>query len=173
MFYGHPTVFAQPAIDAAIKAKQKGYYIKVLPGISAEDCLFADLLIDPSSSGCHSFDATDFLIRERRADPSSHLILWQVGIIGVLKQKRKHNNTKGAIILLNYLKNTYPENHMITLYEAAIYPHFDPKIKKLKLKNLPTAKFSSISTLYIPPLDKSPINYKILSDLDIKMKDIK
>jgi len=31
----------------------------MLPGISAEDCLVADLGIDPASSGCQSYEAND------------------------------------------------------------------------------------------------------------------
>ncbi len=45
VMYGHPAVFSKPALDAVIKAKAQGYDAKLLPGISAEDCLFADLLI--------------------------------------------------------------------------------------------------------------------------------
>ena len=61
VLYGHPCVFAEPGLNAVIKAKQQGYDAKVLPGISAEDCLFADLLIDPGRYGCQAFEATDFL----------------------------------------------------------------------------------------------------------------
>ena len=69
VLYGHPTVFAQPGLIAAKLAKQKGHDVNVLPGISAEDCLFAELMINPASSGCQSFEATDFLIRKRVFDP--------------------------------------------------------------------------------------------------------
>ena len=88
---GHPSVFATPALNAVILAKQHGYYAKILPGISSEDCLFADLLIDPGSSGCQSFEATDFLIHKRIFDPTCHLILWQVDEIGILKSQRSTN----------------------------------------------------------------------------------
>src|SRR5439155_2742798 len=78
VIYGHPAVFAQPGLDAVIEARKKGYDAKILPGISAEDCLFADLLIDPGTIGCQTFEATDFLIHRRKFDNSSHLILWQI-----------------------------------------------------------------------------------------------
>lgn len=69
--YGHPSVFSKPGLDAVKQAKKKGYFAKILPAISAEDCLFADLLIDPGSSGCQSFEATDFLIYQRQIDASA------------------------------------------------------------------------------------------------------
>src|SRR5580658_7209196 len=49
VLYGHPGVFAQPGLDAVLQARKQGFYAVLLPGISAEDCLFADLLIDPGS----------------------------------------------------------------------------------------------------------------------------
>jgi len=81
--YGHPTVFAKPALDAVLAATAQGYDAKILPGISAEDCLFADLLIDPGTCGCQSFEATDFLLYNRKFDANSHLILWQPDVIGI------------------------------------------------------------------------------------------
>ena len=32
----------------------------MLPGVSAKDCLYADLLIDPSNPGCVTYEASDF-----------------------------------------------------------------------------------------------------------------
>lgn len=65
VFYGHPTVFAKSALDAVIQSRSEGFYAQILPGISAEDCLFADLLINPGDCGCQSFEASDFLIHSR------------------------------------------------------------------------------------------------------------
>jgi len=74
VLYGHPSIFANPALAAVIKAKQEGYVAKILPGISSEDCLFADLLIDPASHGCLSLEATDLLIHQRNIDVTCHVI---------------------------------------------------------------------------------------------------
>ena len=48
----------------------------MLPGISSEDCLFADLGVDPGVSGCQSYEATDFLMNAPIIDSSTQLILW-------------------------------------------------------------------------------------------------
>lgn len=173
VLYGHPSVFSQPGLDAAMKAKQEGYDVRILPGISAEDCLFADLLIDPGSSGCQSFEATDFLIRRRRFDPTSHLILWQVDIIGVLNNPSSHNNSKGANVLVNYLKQHYRITHEVILYEAAQYPSFGPRIQRLPLNELPNATFSRISTLYVPPAYPASCDEQMLKELNINYSDLK
>lgn len=172
VFYGHPSIFSQPGLDAVLKAKQEGFYAKVLPGISAEDCLFADLLIDPGSSGCQSFEATDFLIHKRKFDSSCHLILWQVDIIGVLTNPQFHDNQKGAQCLIEYLNPHYSLEHEIILYEAAQYPSFEPKIQKLQLKQLPQASFSRISTLYIPPAQHNSYDEKLLKELNMNIADL-
>jgi hypothetical protein len=72
-----------PAHEAIRRARQEGHDAVMLPGVSAEDCLVADLGFDPGARGCQSFEATDFLVRHRRFDPASVLLLWQIGGIGV------------------------------------------------------------------------------------------
>src|SRR5690242_1848360 len=59
VFYGHPSVFVTPAHEALRQARREGFKAWIAPGISAEDCLFADLAIDPAYHGCQSFEATD------------------------------------------------------------------------------------------------------------------
>jgi hypothetical protein len=84
VFYGHPGVFVQPAHEAIRVARLEGFTARMLPGISAEDCLFADIEVDPGVYACQSFEATDFLVRKRKFDPRSPLVLWQIGSIGDL-----------------------------------------------------------------------------------------
>src|SRR6516165_5452239 len=80
--YGHPGVFCWPGHEAIRQARREGYTARMLPAVSAADCLFADLGLDPGTHGCLSYEATDFLMNHRHADPASILILWQVGAIG-------------------------------------------------------------------------------------------
>src|SRR5439155_1808739 len=82
VFYGHPGVFVAPSHEAIRRARAEGHTALMLPGISAEDCLFADLGIDPSRFGCQSYEATDFLVHRRRIDRTAALVLWQIGTVG-------------------------------------------------------------------------------------------
>ncbi|MDR3490819.1 MAG: SAM-dependent methyltransferase [Gammaproteobacteria bacterium] len=156
VMYGHPTVFAQPALYATNMAIQNGYNAVIMPGISSEDCLYADLRIDPGSCGCQSFEATDFIIYRRVYDSSSHLILWQSSVIGVLNQPGYHDPLNGLAILVEYLSEKYSLDHEIVVYEAAQYPGFKPKIDKVLLRALAQTKIGRIATLYVPP-NKQPI----------------
>ncbi|NET56219.1 MAG: hypothetical protein F6K47_08580 [Symploca sp. SIO2E6] len=118
VFYGHPGVFADPAHAAIKQARQEGFRAQMLPGISAEDCLFADLGLDPGKNGCQSFEATDFLIRGRKFDPTSILILWQIAMVGNLGFYEPEGHIHGLKILAEVLKQDYGANHEVTVYEA-------------------------------------------------------
>lgn len=172
VFYGHPTVFAKSALDAIYEAKKIGYSARILPGISAEDCLYADLCIDPGTNGSLSYEATDFLIRQRPVITTSHLILWQIGIIGALKKSYQHDNSQGIALVRDYLLQFYDANHQVFVYEAALYPHMEPKIFALVLEKLASMQFSALSTLYIPPKHQANINLEILTALNITLDDI-
>jgi tetrapyrrole methylase family protein/MazG family protein len=172
VMYGHPSVFAQPALDAVKQAKKNGYFAKVLPAISAEDCLFADLLIDPGSCGCQSFEATDFLIHRRQFDTQSHLVLWQVGVIGALTHVKNFTDTNGISVLTNYLEQFYSPHHPVIAYEAAQYPSFDPRIEEVELKQLANTTLSRITTLYVPPLGKALCDKDMLLALNIDIEDL-
>lgn len=172
VIYGHPTIFAQPALDAAIQAKKAGFVAKILPGISSEACLFADLMIDPASHGCMSFEATDLLIHQRKLDHACHVILWQVSVIGMLEHARNHNNQPGIIMLRDYLLNYYPSNHKLILYSAALYPGFDPSIHEFEVNQLTEIEITRTSTLYIPPLKKAAYAKNVIQALNMNFNDL-
>lgn len=168
VLYGHPSVFSQPGLTAIKRAKNEGYYAKILPGISAEDCLFADLLIDPGQVGCQSFEATDFLIYQREFDLSSHLILWQVDAIGILDNAPDHDSAHGIKLLVEYLQRKgYKHNHTVIIYEAAQYPGFEPRAELTPLEKLTKASFTRISTLYVPPAHAKSCSKTVLHELKI------
>jgi uncharacterized protein YabN with tetrapyrrole methylase and pyrophosphatase domain len=153
-FYGHPGVFAAPTHAAVAQAREEGFQARMLPGISAEDCLFAELGIDPARSGCQSFETTDFLIYKRRFDPCCTLILWQVGVLGNFDYRDLGYDTSGLPTLVRYLSHFYPAEHEVILFEAATYDICNSSIQRLTMSELPTSKLSSSSTLYVPPLQK-------------------
>ncbi len=168
VFYGHPAVFADPGIKAVIQARKEGFDARMLPAISAEDCLFADLLINPGSCGCQSYEATDFLAYQRSYNTDSHLILWQVGFIGTIGHLKDYDNIKGIGLLLKYLSQHYPLDHKAILYEAAQYPHLQPRIADIRLGQLAEAGLTPITTLYIPPLKKNQPKSNVLKELGIQ-----
>jgi len=169
VMYGHPAVFATPALQAVIKARAEGYDARVLPGISAEDCLFADLLIDPGADGCMSFDATDLLVHQRKFDPNCHLVLWQADVIGGLCHQEHHNNKVGINLLGQFLLRKYPAEHPVIIYVASQYPGMSAAITQVKLSQLDSAKIPPIATLYLPPVSQSIADKDIVNQLKISI----
>jgi uncharacterized protein YabN with tetrapyrrole methylase and pyrophosphatase domain len=151
VLYGHPGVFAWPAHEAIRRARTEGYDARMLPAISAEDCLFADVGIDPAMTGCQSYEATDFMIHGRTIDTSSMVILWQIGVLGDWTFKSVAYDTSSMPLLMERLSQFYPANHQAIVYEGAVYPGCAPVIRQIPLFSLPWAGTSAISTLCIPP----------------------
>lgn len=153
VFYGHPGVFVYPSHEAIRRARAEGFKARMLPGVSAEDCLFADLGVDPARDGCQSFEATDFLARRRRFEPTTALVLWQVGAIGDLSYRKSGRYPRrGLRVLTEVLQQDYPADHEVVVYEAPQFPICDPIIDRRPLHTLPRGRVTGASTLYVPPL---------------------
>ena len=155
VLYGHPGVFAFPPHELMRRARREKIPARMLPGISTEDCLFADLGVDPGSSGCQSFEATDFLLRRRKFDPCSALILWQFGAIGQLSYPPEFRRD-WARLLVDRLSVAYPRQHKVILYEAAVYPLYPSVRRRVALSRLARTKHIPMSTLFVPPLPDRP-----------------
>ncbi|MEM9291921.1 MAG: SAM-dependent methyltransferase [Acidobacteriota bacterium] len=152
-FYGHPGVFVRPGHELVRRAVAEGHRAVMLPGVSAEDCLFADLGVDPAQVGCQSFEANDFLLHERRFDPRSALVLWQVGVIGNRIFRPDNDYDLGALELLaEALLEHYPRGHQAVIYEAQELPVVEPRREKVRIEDLPRSRPTAKSTLYVPPL---------------------
>jgi uncharacterized protein YabN with tetrapyrrole methylase and pyrophosphatase domain len=152
VFYGHPGVFVRPSHDAIRRARREGFRATMLPGVSADGCLFADLGVNPGPAGCQSFEATDFLVYRRRFDPGSALILWQVGVLGEPSVRQGIMARKERLrVLMRVLRQHYPASHPVTIYEAPQFPICDPYIKRVRLAALPKQKILPTMTLYVPP----------------------
>ena len=149
-FYGHPGVFAYPSHESIRRARAGGYPAQMLPGISAEDCLFADLGVDPAIGGCQSYEATDFLLNYRLIDPSSQLILWQIGTLGDWTYKTQRYDLRAFPLLVQRLAEVYPIAHDVTVYEAAVFPGCQPMVKSMPLYLLNENEVTAATTLYVP-----------------------
>jgi len=150
-FYGHPGVFAWPTHKAIEIARTEGYRAHMEPGVSAEDCLYADLGIDPGKYGCQHYEASQLMLYRRRLDPSAYLIVWQVGVAGDQSLTRFATGNTHRQVLVDILANDYPLTHEVTIYEAAILPTQLPRMERLTLAQLPQAQLDIHATLVIPP----------------------
>ncbi|MBI1772124.1 MAG: hypothetical protein HYR68_07235 [Burkholderiales bacterium] len=165
-FYGHPGIFACISHMAIADAVAEGYSAHMEPGISALDCLVADLGIDPGSRGMQSMEATQFMIYERTIDPTALLILWQPGIAGELALKKLETNEEYLQVLVNKLARSYSLDHEVILYEAATDPLEKTRMDKIRLGDLPQMLLKQITTLVIPPAKALERDQSIIDELN-------
>lgn len=151
VFYGHPGVFADVPHAVVRKAREEGFPARMEPGISAEACLYADLGIDPGRHGVQSLEATRFLVEDRPIDNRSLLLLWQVALTGDLACTRFHADPAELRRLVERLQLDYPAEHEVILYEAAQLPVEPFRAERLRLCDLPQARFEEYTTLVVPP----------------------
>ena len=154
-FYGHPGVFVFPSHECVRRAKEEGFEARMLPGISAEDCLFSELGVDPARSGCQSYEATDFLVYRRKCDPSSALVLWQAGVVGNLRYGPRPSRS-GLHVLARRLARVYGKDHEVVLYEASLLPVLPSTIRSTTIEELPSAGVKGSMTLFVPPKARQP-----------------
>jgi uncharacterized protein YabN with tetrapyrrole methylase and pyrophosphatase domain len=150
-FYGHPGVFAFAPHKVIEQARAEGFAAHMEPGISAEDCLYADLGIDPGRFGCQHYEASQFMFYVRPIDPSAYLVLWQVGIAGDRTFRRYGTESAYRQLLVDLLAETYPLEHPVIVYEAATLPISTPRMQTLPLSELSNTALYLQSTLVIPP----------------------
>jgi hypothetical protein len=150
-FYGHPGVFAWPPHRAIQIARSEGYDAHMEAGVSAEDCLYADLGIDPGKYGCQHYEASQFMFYRRRVDPSAYLILWQLAVAGDQSLARFSTGSEYRQVLVDVLARDYDLDHEVILYKAVTLPMHKPRMDRLALRDLPGADIDMQVTLVIPP----------------------
>jgi hypothetical protein len=170
VFYGHPGVFVHATHEAIATCRDEGYPAEMLAGVSAEDCLYADLGIDPGAHGCQMYEATDFLVRRRMFDPRVPLILWQAGIFGEIGFDHHGFALTRLPILVEALQQAYGEHHDVVIYEAAMHPIARPRTEVVRLSALTPEHLSGISTLFVPPIGPAEVDWDMLARLDLGRK---
>ena len=165
-FYGHPGVFAWAPHETIRRARSEGYKAHMEPGISAEDCLYADLGLDPGSYGCNHYEASSFIYRKRPVDNSAYLVLWQISIVGEKTLTKFENTAELRQIFLDEMARHYDLEHEVILYECEVLPFERASIRKIKLRDFIHAKMSLKTTLVVPPAKVAELNNQLLAKLN-------
>jgi hypothetical protein len=154
-FYGHPSIFVAPAREAVKQARVLGHSARLLPAISALDCLYADLGIDPGVRGMQIFESTDFVVNRRTPDLATPLVILQAGAAGVTLYTEETVAEPGRVAALaRSLGQFYEPPHQVVIYEAAPLPIVDTRAEWIPLSALASATLSVYSTLYVPAAKK-------------------
>ena len=126
----------------------------MLPGISAEDCLFADLGFDPAVRGCQTFEATDFLLRQPRFEPGEPSSSCGRSEWWAIRPSppRAATGRKGCRSFGRLLLGHYPPHHEVVVYAASQFSRRQAHHpERCRWRELGAEALPTIATLYIPP----------------------
>ncbi|PSP51025.1 hypothetical protein BRC60_03980 [Halobacteriales archaeon QH_1_68_42] len=128
--YGHPLVYVSPAKLILEEAPARDLTVDVRPGVSAMDCLYTDLNLDPARKGIQMYEATDLLLREYDLNNYVPLMIWQID-----------------------LKEYYPTDHTVVLCRTSTTPLAESERIEYELDNLEAIHetVTPTHTLYVPP----------------------
>lgn len=174
VFYGHPGVFAWAPHKSIAVARSEGYAAHMEPGVSAEDCLYADLGIDPGTYGCQHYEASQLLFYQRRIDPTAYLVLWQVGLVGDQSLARFSTGPAYRELLVEVLARDYPLDHEVIIYRTPTLPIQSARIERVALGELPQADIGMADTVVIPPVGPLQVDTEMrarLKALDLAMAE--
>lgn len=163
--YGHPGIFAWVGHAAIRSARALGYQAAMLPGISAEDCLYADLGIDPGTHGVTHLEATQFMVERHRIDKAGYLVLWQAGVAGDRSLARFGTGSAYRALLRDVLQRDYPLEHPVVIYRAATLATAQPRIEHAVLADLAALRIELPDTLILPPAGTREADPEVLQRL--------
>ncbi|WP_083503898.1 SAM-dependent methyltransferase [Legionella steelei] len=160
VIYGHPFFLTTSSeqIIRNIERSSLDIQIEILPGISSLDCLLCDLRIDPGRGGIQAYESTEFINKDYKINSGSHLVLWQIGVIGI---STIINDEKELVCLveraqaLNKLKEKlliwYKIDHPVVLYTASMYPSIAFEKLDISISQLDVTVIHRLTTAYVPP----------------------
>jgi len=151
--YGSPAVFVNPTQQIRCLAERDGLKVKVLPGISAMECMLVDLGVDPSD-GMLVYEANDMLAYRKPLLPGAHCFVWQIG--GVESELFSKASSAGHRFrrIKEYLLKFYPPDHLVAIVSCATMPTVATTIDRIRIADLESESLAlhQGTTLYIPPL---------------------
>jgi hypothetical protein len=158
VFHGHPGYFVSPARRALAIAASEGYRTNLFAGVSAPDCLFADLRVDPGVRGCQILMASYLLKPKNVVATSGHVVLLQVNAVGDSGFSFSGSRSSRFPELIERLAALYGNEHDCIYYMASVYPGCTPEIHRRPLAEYRDPRIAATvgaGMFYLPPRDMS------------------
>jgi hypothetical protein len=137
-YHGRSALNAQVVREAIALSRAEKFRSAIVPGVSALDCLFSDLGVDPLRNGCQIFGAEHLLEHRRLPDPSAALIV-------------SLSDDTACAELLDLLRTEYGAEHEAIIYEPARYAVLEPVIRRTVIGSIGKGDLAGFSNLYIAP----------------------
>ena len=153
--YGNPMAYDRVAQNLVNYAKDAGFSVQIVPGISSLDTVFCDLQIDVAP-GVQVFDASWLVACQIQPRIDVSLVLLQVGAFGSLRTHYTERQDGSSLVeLVKYLSQVYPQSHQVSLLRSTGQEHHQANVRHIALENLceVTADELSGASMYIPPME--------------------
>jgi len=167
--HGHPIVGVYAPFLIRDMARLLGLEVRVLPGISAMDCLFAELMVDPCVAGMQMYEATDLLLRRRPLQPDVPALIWQIGCVETRLHTTRVSRSERFERLRSHLLRFYPPEHQATAAYSTPHPLMPSTVHRFVLQDI--RKYAHLLhagfTLYVPPVHERPVeDHELLRQMD-------
>jgi len=167
--HGHPIVGAYAPFLIRDMARLLDLEVLVLPGVSAMDCLFADLMVDPCVAGMQMYEATDLLLRRRPLQPDVPALIWQIGCVETRLHSQRVSKPERFERLRTHLLRFYPPEHQSTAVYSTPHPLMPSTVHRFALQDI-CAHAQSLHagfTLFIPAVCERPVeDHDLLRQMD-------
>ncbi len=162
--HGHPTVGAYAPFLIRDMAGLLNLDVLVLPGVSAMDCLFAELMVDPCVGGLQMVEATDLLLRRRPLQPDVPALIWQIGCVETSLHTARISKPERFERLRAHLLRFYPAEHQATAVYSTPHPLMPSTIHRFALADLGAHAhlLHAGFTLFLPAVHERPIEDQVL-----------
>jgi len=150
LFYGHPGVLVFPGHRSVEQARAEGFDARMLPGVSADACMIAELGFDPATDGLQSFEATQLLRTGRAPDIRTPVILWQMGVVGDTRFASAAYDRSGFDAIIERLSALYGPDHRFCIYEVSEFSALPPSILWRTFADVTRDDLSPMCTVFIP-----------------------
>ena len=167
--HGHPIIGAYAPFLIKDMAGLLALEVLVLPGISAMDCLSAELMVDPCVAGMQMYEATDLLLRRRPLQPDVPALIWQIGCVETSLHTTRVSKPVRFERLRSHLLRFYHPGHGVSAVYSTPHPLMPSTVHRFALGGICDYAhlLHSGFTLFIPPAADRPIeDHELLRRID-------
>ncbi|HUU84899.1 MAG TPA: SAM-dependent methyltransferase [Phycisphaerae bacterium] len=167
--HGHPIVGVYAPFLIRDLASLLSLEVRVLPGISAMDCLFAELMVDPCVTGMQMYEATDLLLRRRPLRSDVPALIWQIGTVETTLHSMRVSRPARFERLRTHLLRFYPPGHEVTAAFSTPHPLMPSTLHRFAIRDICDRAhlLHSGFTLFIPSATERAIeDHDLLRRMD-------
>jgi uncharacterized protein len=149
---GHPRVFDSVSEGLVTACRQRGWKVRIVPGISSVDTILAELNYDPLR-GLLIYDATAMVVRKLVPLTSTALLLMQPHVFGTDIAQLSPSSKLDLTPLRDHLRLFYPPEHRCAFIRSASQSADEHAVTWTLLEDLPSVPSEKVAgaSLFVPP----------------------